>query len=172
MSRLATLSAFAVLVLAAIPAAGALAADTYTISMSGDASGGTYAITDSAGNDVTAAWGCGSVVASPTGQGFEVRCASIAASCSDPSVTGTADAIRLMGFPLVFPLFPPTLEVNGNCQNASGPSPAVAHCNAAFGAPCSGSAAGTITGDVSLFCHAIPAGINVLWSATCSFDLS
>lgn len=155
-----------------IPPAGALAADTYTIEMSGDGSGESYAVTDSAGNDVTAAWGCDGVIASPSGDGVEVRCSPGATSCADPAVTGEADAVRIMGFPIVFPLFPPTLEVNGNCQNASGPSPAVGWCRASFGAPCSGSASGTITGTVSLFCHAKPGGINVVWTAMCSFELA
>ena len=169
-----TLSAALALLLlvTALPPAQALAADTYTIHMAGDSSSGTYSVTDSAGNDVTGAWGCAGVIPSPTGDGLEVRCSPGATSCSDPSVTGVADAVRVMGFAIVFPLFPPTLEVNGNCQNASGPSPAVGWCRASFGAPCSGSAAGTITGTVSLFCHAKPGGINVQWDATCTFELS
>lgn len=162
----------AILLATAVPPASAIAADTYTIRMTGDASSGTYTVTDSSGADVTASWGCSGVIASPSGNGLEVRCSPGITSCSDPSVTGIADAVRLGGFPIVFPLFPPTLQVNGNCQNSAGPSPAVGSCTATFGAPCSGSAVGTITGTVSLFCHAIPSGINVRFTATCSFDLS
>ena len=160
------------LVLAAAPPASALAADRYTITMWHDGSGDHYDVLDSSGASVAAAWGCSGVIASPTGSGVEVRCTPGAVSCADPSVTAKADTIYLGGFPLIFPMFPPRLQVNGNCQNASGPSPAVGSCTATYGAPCTGSAVGTITGSITAFCHAIPSAFTYVWDASCSFDMA
>ena len=162
----------AMLALASTPTAAALSADRYTIKMWGDGSGDHYDVFDSSGTSVSAAWGCTGVVASPTGDGVEVRCTPGAVTCADPSVTATADTVYLGGFPLLFPLFPPTVQVNGNCQNASGPSPAVGACTATYGSPCTGSAVGTIGGTITAFCHAIPSNFAFVWDASCSFDLA
>lgn len=169
---LASIAIVALFVLASTPNAAALAADRYTITMWHDGSGDHYDVLDSSGVSVAAAWGCSGVIPSPTGDGVEVRCTPGAVTCADPSVTATADTIYLGGFPLLFPLFPPTVEVNGNCQNASGPSPAVGHCTATYGSPCTGSAVGTISGSITAFCHAIPSGFAYVWDASCSFDLA
>lgn len=172
MRTLCSLALVALVALASMPTSASLAADRYTITMWRDGSGEHYDVLDSSGASVAAAWGCTGVIASPSGSGVEVRCTPGAVSCADPSVTATADTIYLGGFPLLFPLFPPTVEVNGNCQNASGPSPAVGHCNATFGSPCSGSATGTITGTITAFCHVIPSGFAYRWDASCSFTMS
>ena len=160
------------LVVGASAVSSALASDRYTITMWRDASGEDYDVVDSSGASVAAAWGCSGVIASPSGDGVEVRCTPGAVSCADPAVTATADTIYLGGFPLLFPLFPPEVEVNGNCQNASGPSPAVGHCVATYGSPCSGSASGTITGAITAFCHVKPSSFAYRWDASCSFTMS